>query len=185
MENAGRNWFVEADALDDEKDLAPLKLEVELFASVVKENSEKGISNDQHAKKIRDLKARLGSLADKVSDSRKQKKRPFVDASNRIDALYAPLTDLLDDARSTVTSMLLAWAKFTGVTRIDSFTGGTRSASIRSSWKARLTDFDAACKHYENRREVIDILERIASADARSGTRQIPGFDVYSTQTIA
>lgn len=56
---------------------------------------------------------------------------------------------------------------------------GTRAASLPARWVARVTDVDAAFAHYKSNPAVMETLTRLASADARSGARQIPGCQVY------
>ena len=71
--------------------------------------------------------------------------------------------------------------------RVASATGGARAASVRVTFAARLTSFPAAVRHYANHAEIVAVLEKLASADARAakGNIQIPGFEVVSKETVA
>ncbi len=62
---------------------------------------------------------------------------------------------------------------------------GQRATSLRTYWHARLTDVDQALCHYADRPELAEQLTKFANADARAGARDIPGFEVYSTETAA
>jgi hypothetical protein len=57
-----------------------------------------------------------------------------------------------------------------------------RARSLRTTWRAAVVDLIAAARHYRERAEMLELVERLANADARAGVRQIPGCAVYSTQ---
>jgi hypothetical protein len=57
-----------------------------------------------------------------------------------------------------------------------------RARSLKTTWHARVVDPYAAIRHYRDRAEVRELVERLANADARAGVRAIPGCAVYSTQ---
>lgn len=69
--------------------------------------------------------------------------------------------------------------------QVASASGGARRVSIRETWRAEVSDFGRAVKHYWNSPELVAALERLASADARKGAREIPGFIVYSEEKVA
>lgn len=63
------------------------------------------------------------------------------------------------------------------------------AASARTTWYAEWDTKDPkalnkAIIHYAARSELKDLLKRFASADARGGEREIPGFKVLSKETI-
>lgn len=64
-------------------------------------------------------------------------------------------------------------------------TGGGRSSAFRVSWYAKMSSYPLACRHYANHPKVIEVLESLASAEARSGVREIPGFNVLSREIFA
>jgi hypothetical protein len=57
---------------------------------------------------------------------------------------------------------------------------GRPARSLREYWFAEVTDILKAARHYRSRPELIDVLTRLASADARGGARSIPGCEVKS-----
>ncbi len=59
---------------------------------------------------------------------------------------------------------------------------GGRAHSLRTTWRAHVVDLVAAVRHYRDRAEVRELIERLANADARAGVRSIPGCAVYSTE---
>lgn len=63
--------------------------------------------------------------------------------------------------------------------------GGTRRAALRTTYHAKVTSFGPAVKQYWGRSEIVEVLERLASADARAGKREIPGFEILERSTAA
>ncbi len=66
-------------------------------------------------------------------------------------------------------------------------TVGARALSVRRTFSARLTNFPLACRHYANRPELLELLERLASADARAakGNITLPGFEIVESEGVA
>lgn len=62
-----------------------------------------------------------------------------------------------------------------------------RSSGLRTYWFARITDYRKALKHYADRQEVRDVVERLAAADARNmkDALKVPGVESYSEQKAA
>lgn len=71
--------------------------------------------------------------------------------------------------------------------QVVSATGGARAASLRMTYRARCTDVLKAVRRYKGRPELIECLERLASADARAakGQIEIPGFEVIAEERVA
>lgn len=66
--------------------------------------------------------------------------------------------------------------------------GQERTVSLRTSWHARITDYDAALGHYRDHPKVRDLIEALASADARNPEKRIttiPGVEFYNQQKAA
>ena len=59
-----------------------------------------------------------------------------------------------------------------------------RATSLRSVWKATMTDSSAAASWYwnVNRQAIETCLQSLADADVRSGKRDIPGFTIEETK---
>lgn len=64
---------------------------------------------------------------------------------------------------------------------------GTRASGLRTYWSARITDYRKALKHYSERAEVREVIERLAAADARTlkDDLKVPGVEAYSEQRAA
>ena len=65
-------------------------------------------------------------------------------------------------------------------------TGFGRAATLRTTYKAVLTDAQIAAGFYwrQDKAAFNAFLQRLADADVASGKRSIPGFDVTETQTV-
>lgn len=63
--------------------------------------------------------------------------------------------------------------------------GAARRATLRTSWHAKVASFGPAVKSYWGHADVVAVLEKLASADARAGKRQIAGFIIESKETVA
>lgn len=63
----------------------------------------------------------------------------------------------------------------------------TRAMSLRTVWKARVADIDEAFSHFKKSPEVMELLTRLACAEARAtkGEQLIPGCQVYPEQAAA
>lgn len=69
---------------------------------------------------------------------------------------------------------------------------GGPTISLRTVWKAHIADPDACYRHFQNDRDVVDLLQRKADAFARHGNAGVPhgtrsrvtldGCEIYSTQ---
>jgi len=59
---------------------------------------------------------------------------------------------------------------------------GGRARSLSKIWKAEVVDLDKAFRHYRACPEIREVLNRLASFDARSGVREIPGCFVYEEE---
>jgi hypothetical protein len=62
---------------------------------------------------------------------------------------------------------------------------GARAASLPARWVARVTDLDKAFAHYRANPKVLEVLTLLASAEARGGSRAIPGCEVYDANRVA
>lgn len=62
---------------------------------------------------------------------------------------------------------------------------GQRSHGLRTRWLAEVIDLPTAFVMYMDHPDVLALLTRLASADARGGAREIPGCRVYSEETSA
>lgn len=61
-----------------------------------------------------------------------------------------------------------------------------RATALRSVWKATaITDPALAIGQYGEHPDLLDLLLRLASADARAGRRRIPGFKVEKISSVA
>ena len=61
-----------------------------------------------------------------------------------------------------------------------------RSTGFRTQWKATaITNLGDAFAYYKAKPEVSELLLRLASADARSGRRRIPGFRIEEIKSVA
>ena len=64
-----------------------------------------------------------------------------------------------------------------------------RASYLRTSWYAEITDCDKALEHYRNHPKVREVIQSLASADARSPEKRngpaIPGVEFQSQQTAA
>ena len=71
--------------------------------------------------------------------------------------------------------------------QVVSASGGARKASLRVTYAARLVNFPIACRRYANHPEVVAVLEKLASAEARAakGAGIIPGFEIVAQETVA
>ena len=66
---------------------------------------------------------------------------------------------------------------------------GGRTHSLRTEWQADIVEIEKTFEHYKSRREVIELLSRLAKADVRNPRlwrnpeiRYIPGCHCYSEQ---
>lgn len=59
--------------------------------------------------------------------------------------------------------------------------GGSRAVTLRTVYRAEITDIGAALDHYafEDGAEIIALLQRLADRDVRAGKRSIPGVVVH------
>lgn len=53
-----------------------------------------------------------------------------------------------------------------------------RSTGLRKTWFAELTNVNKALRYYGYREEVKELMVKLASAEARSGVREVPGFNI-------
>lgn len=65
-------------------------------------------------------------------------------------------------------------------------TGGERAVGLRDNWIPKLTDGQAALRHYwtTNRPALEAFALDLAKTDVRAGKRQIPGFEVVNERRI-
>ncbi len=61
---------------------------------------------------------------------------------------------------------------------------GSRATSERGTWKARITDIDAAFAMFKDDPKVIELLTALGSAAARGGMRTLRGFEVYEDRKV-
>jgi hypothetical protein len=59
---------------------------------------------------------------------------------------------------------------------------GGRTRSLRTVWLANVVSIEKAFEHYKARKEVKELLNRLANADARAGIKAIPGCYVWSEE---
>lgn len=59
----------------------------------------------------------------------------------------------------------------------------SRARSLRTVWKAQVTNISAAMLNYRAHPEMTELLERLASAEARSGVRTLPGFKIFPEES--
>ena len=59
-----------------------------------------------------------------------------------------------------------------------------RATGTRTTWKATITDIDKAFNHFRDHKKVKELLESLASAEARGGRRRLPGFKIESTKSL-
>jgi len=59
---------------------------------------------------------------------------------------------------------------------------GGRTHSLRTVWLANVVSIEKAFEHYKARKEVKELLNRLANADARAGIKKIPGCYVWSEE---
>jgi hypothetical protein len=62
---------------------------------------------------------------------------------------------------------------------------GGRTHSLRTVWKAEIVEQELLYRHFHKHRDVIDVLQRLANAAARSGVRNpaLPGCSIYSEES--
>ena len=67
--------------------------------------------------------------------------------------------------------------------QVRGFLGG-RTHSLRTVWRAHIIEQDVLYNHFRDRREVKELLQSLANAAARGGTRNpnLPGCEIRSTQ---
>lgn len=65
-------------------------------------------------------------------------------------------------------------------------TGGARATTLRTSYRAEMTDPRAALKHYLSAQPdaIKACLQGLADADVRRSIRTIPGFTIHTDQTV-
>lgn len=71
--------------------------------------------------------------------------------------------------------------------QVASASGGARRLTVRTTFRARMTSYPLAVRHYANHPEVVAVLEILASDEARTsrGTAQIPGFEIIAEEYVA
>lgn len=69
--------------------------------------------------------------------------------------------------------------------QVASASGGARKAALRTTWYAVCTSVPLACRRYGQHPDVIEVFEKLASAEARSakGNIELPGFEIKSRET--
>lgn len=62
-----------------------------------------------------------------------------------------------------------------------------RASGLRTYWHARITDYQAALKHYGEHPKVREVVQSLADADARTqkDALNVPGVEAYSDQKAA
>lgn len=65
-------------------------------------------------------------------------------------------------------------------------TGGSRAVTLRTVYRAEVTDLTAAARHYWPlaKAEFHAVVERLAAEDVRAGKRDIPGVTVHEDKTV-
>lgn len=69
--------------------------------------------------------------------------------------------------------------------QVESGHGNARRATLRVTRYAKVADFAKAVNAYWGNQEVVAVLERLASADARAGKASIPGFEILERSNVA
>ena len=59
---------------------------------------------------------------------------------------------------------------------------GAPARSLRSVWRALITDQDKCYRHFKKRPEVAEVLAKLANSMVRAGERQIPGCAITETK---
>ena len=73
-------------------------------------------------------------------------------------------------------------------TQVQSYSGGGRTKALRTTNKAEITDYSLALAYYGNRQEVRELVQRLASADARTEAKRqegVPGVKFYTEKKAA
>jgi hypothetical protein len=56
--------------------------------------------------------------------------------------------------------------------------GFGRRAGLTSVWVATLSNVDTALAHYRDNAKVLELIQKLANADVKTGKRSIPGFEI-------
>jgi hypothetical protein len=64
--------------------------------------------------------------------------------------------------------------------------GGARATTLRTVWRAELTDIREACRHYwaANPAAFGPLMRQLAEQDVRAGKRQVPGFAITEDHVV-
>ena len=63
--------------------------------------------------------------------------------------------------------------------------GFGRKSGLKTVWVAVLTDYPAALQHYAENARVRELIQKLADTEAKSGSRNIPGFEVKEGRRAA
>lgn len=171
--NIGHNSLM-ADTFDVLKD------ECQELVSIAYEWDE--ASDDTEAAQVAALSDRILKARKSLDAARVAEKAPFVIGGRAVDARYNPVLDDLSAAQRHIKGVLLARVK---EKPIPDMSLDIRKPAVRVTWKAEVADLDAAISRYRDHPEMISLLNKLASAEARAGAREIPGFLLIGTESIA
>lgn len=149
-----------------------------------------GIGTYDEACTVRDLLQKIRDAKKKADEGMRIERAPHEDAMRKVREGWLPILDSLAASENIIKKIVASWlhqqqAAGTPVSRVESAHGGPRAVTLRKSWSAKLKEWPLACETYRDHPDVAYALERAASADVRHGKREIPGFTVVCTESIA
>ena len=166
---------------------------------------EKGAATSKEAAdKAADLKNRLSELSGKAEKARVEEKEPHLKAGREVDAKWRTLTDLADIYKRIAAVVIQPFAaaeqkrrdeankaaafealttgarpEEVAATQLPPVRFGTRGrgTGLRNVKHAKITDQDALYKHFREHADVIEVLQKLANASAKSGI-VVPGMEI-------
>lgn len=155
-----------------------LKSKIEKAVGLVKKPLEAFMKEQERLE--RERKAREAKEARRAQEEAARKAR---EAERRNDVIAQDEAETeLKEAEKAETQ-----ARKKTTTKVGSATGGGRSAAMRTTRTAHLTNVNQAMLHYRTRPEMSDLLVRLANADIRAAKGEelsIPGFEIKTERKL-
>lgn len=201
----GGLWPDEHELVDMQSNLPPpedsfegLRDAIEPLAQDAEKRLKGGPIQDQaEADRYANLGDRLAELSKQVEEARKNERRPHDDACIAIQKKWVPLRDLADIYKDIKRVLTTPWLKREETRQKEEAEAaaaagqpaaaesrrpraGTRgrAQTLKSVKKARITDYAACLKFFEDSEDIRACVQMLANRAVRTGVTNIPGIEV-------
>lgn len=144
-----------------------------------------GIVSHEEAVRLSGFKAHVTEVGKELAGLKASSAAPYKEQLDCVNAAFAPMIERATHAAKSITEMLTDYLKTQPPgARVEGF-GSQRCVVLRKRRRAHMTDVMIAFHRYRDHPDLKALLEKLASADARNGAREIPGFIIEVEETAA